>query len=250
MAIAERHLITRLILAVIACSAWSFTAFGASANEASSPRQFRVLAIGDPVPLGGLLYDLNGKSVHLHASDVSLSTLYEAPKTDPLVLYREIPPPPPETKPRRVPVLSVDLGSRSPALLVLKATPSGTVTSKVIDDSWDSFPPQTVRVLSFSRRSTAAQIEGNNAELPPLGFHIFPYSSAKPRIRVKVASLNGGTWKLQFNNSQAVLPGYRINMVVLDFEPTPQDPEPEGVNVLKMIDPLSPPQDTQLPLRR
>lgn len=243
MALRKRHLIAQAFSAVLVFAANALS--GADLPPtAPQPRQFRVLAAGNPVPLSGLMYELKGKSVPLYCSDVSLSPVYEAPNADPVLFYREAPPVPPETKPRRIPVASLTLGSHSPSLVILKYA-QNAVTCRQFDDSWESFPPQTVRVLSLSRRKIATQVEGQNVELAPADSHIFPYSSAKPRIRVKVASLNEDGWKLQFNNSQAVLPGLRVNMVVADFEPTPDDPDPEGINVLKMIDPVRPPSKDQ-----
>jgi hypothetical protein len=49
-------------------------------------------------------------------------------------------------------------------------------------------------------------------------------------------------WKLQFENSQAIIPGARVNLLISDCEPSLMDPFPDGINVLKMIDPLLPPK--------
>lgn len=205
------------------------------------PRQFRVLSLGDPTGLMGLYYDLNGESILIYPSDVTLSPLYESPRKNPLVLYRKIAPVPPETEPEKKTVLSIDLGTEAFSLLVLKSGSHKSVTGMVVDDSWEAFAARRVRVLNLSKRKIATQVEGANAEISSGNSHLFKYESNKPRIRIKVASLDEGTWKLRFNNSQAIIPEARVNVVVSDFEPTPGDPNPDGVKVLKMIDPMLPP---------
>tara|TARA_R100000027_G_scaffold2734_4_gene2674 strand:- start:21292 stop:21999 length:708 start_codon:yes stop_codon:yes gene_type:complete len=205
-------------------------------------KQFRVLALGNPTSLRGLFYDLNNEEVLIDPSDVSLSPLYEVPKGGELNLYRKIPPVPPETKPTKEVVYSADLSANQLSLVVLTSGRSKSVAGVVIDDSWEAFPSSQVRVLNMSKRRTAAQVEGVGEEIEPGGYGLFTYESMKPRIRIKVASYSDGQWKLRFNNSQAIVPGARINVLVTDFEPTPKDPNPDGVSVMKMIDPLLPPE--------
>lgn len=243
MAKLQRHLkifgafILGLVLGVPPVSAQA----GGSPNEPAPP-QFRVVAVGNTTPLTKILYEYKGKSVMIYPSDVSLSPVYERQKAGPILLYREVPATPPETKVTRVPILTANSGSAPLCLLVLAASANNTVTCTAIDDSWTAFPAQTVRILNFSHRKVAVQVEGAVAEIAPKASHLFPYSANKPRIRCKVASKEDDGWKLQFENSQAIIPGARVNILISDCEPSPMDPAPEGINVLKMIDPLLPPK--------
>ncbi len=232
-------------MAALLAGANLLTPSDAHAAELES-QQFRVLALGSPSGLKGLYYELKGESVLIYPSDVTLSPLYKTPGRGQLELYRKIPPVPPKTEPTKEVVLSVDLGNEGLSLLVLKSGASGSVSGLVVDDSWEAFPGRRVRVLNLSKRKAAAQVEGANHEIASGDSHLFTYESNKPRIRIKVASFDEGAWKLRFNNSQAIIPGARINMVVSDFEPTPRDPNPDGVQVIKMIDPLLPPESEGL----
>lgn len=205
------------------------------------PLQFRVLAIGNPVPFERTYYDLDGQATPIHASDVLLSPLYERkPENRSLLLYKQTPAIPPAKQPGRQPVTDVNLGAKSPTLVILKAG-ADRVSSTAIDDSWEAFPPGSVRVLSFSKRRIAAQIDGDSAEIDPFSYHIFKYPPGRSRIRVKVASQDQGRWELRYNNSQAVLPDCRVNVVLYDFDPSPGDPNPLDLGILKVVDPLLPP---------
>jgi hypothetical protein len=235
---------------LIRCAATIFIVAGhipASRAQSDSPPPpqplyFRVLSLGNAIPLADLRYEYKGKLGFIAPSDVALSPLYPREKSGPVTFYREVPPVPPETKPQRIPVFTADLGESGLQLLILKGNRDNTISHVVINDSWESFPAQTVRVLSFSRRKIAAEVETRNAEITPGQSNLFSYSSDRPRIRCKVASLNEGTWKLNYNKSQAVVPGARINIIISDDDPTPADPVPESISVSKMIDPLPAPK--------
>jgi hypothetical protein len=238
MVISKRYL-SRLGLII------SLLAFGVShglcQNPEPQPLMFRVVAVGNTVPLTDLLYEHQGKSFKIYPSDVSLSAPFQRPASSPLELYREVAPIPPETKPKRVSLFKANLDKEPLSLLVLSAA-NNQVSCTVLDDSWEAFPVQTVRVLNFSRRKVVTQIEGTVAEIPPSGIHLFPYSTTKLRISCKVASKEEDGWKLQFSNSQSIVQGRRVNIMISDCEPHPLDPTPDGINVLKMIDPLLPPK--------
>jgi len=243
MANSDRHLkpLGILTLGFAAVFTSGFSQGGPPAVE-PTPLLFRAVAVGNTVPLAGIFYEYKGKSLMVYPSDVSLTPAYERPNAGPLKMYREIAPIPPEKIPRRVPVFTANLGSDPLYLIVMVATADNTVTHMIINDSWAAFPVQTVRVLNFSRRNVVVQVEGALAELASKEMHLFPYSKNRLRIRCKVASKEADGWKLQFENSQAVIPGSRVNIVISDCEATVDDPNPDGINVLKMIDPLLPPQ--------
>ncbi|MDF3058957.1 MAG: hypothetical protein K0R17_3172 [Rariglobus sp.] len=240
MVISKRYL--RLVR-LIAIGLVTSLGCGLGQDEAPKPLLFRAVAIGNTVPLTGLLYEHNGKPLMVSPSDASLSAPFERPGVGPVKFFREIAPVSPETKPTRVPVLTADLNGAPLSLLVWNANGADNkVSCSVINDSWEAFPVQTVRVLNFSRRKVVTQIENAVAEIQPSGIHLFPYSTNKLRISCKVASMENQGWKLQFSNSQSIIQGRRVNIIISDCEPSPMDPEPDGINVIKMIDPLLPPK--------
>ena len=155
------------------------------------------------------------------------------------MLYRQVAPTPPETRPGRLALATVKLESPLD-LVVLKASGAG-VSSTTFDDSWTAFPPGTIRIISFSKRRIAAQVERAQSEIPSNTYHLFKYTEGKPRIRIKIASDEGDRWEMRFNNSQAIIPGCRVNLVLYDPAPTPEDPNPRHLAVIKIVDPLSPP---------
>lgn len=243
MALSQRHLTLglRLILLLATLYAWP-RAYAQPVPTEPPPGQFRVLVSGSSGELSDLKYDLNGKAMSLYAQDTAISPLYQAPKDGVVEIFREIPPVPPETAFKRVSVAKVNLGTMKLALVVLRGSPGQGVGAMVFDDNWKDFPSDSVRILSLSRHKTAIQVEQASAQqLPPLSHKVFPLTTVKPRIRIKVASLDEDVWTMRFNNSQSVVPGLRVNMVISDFEPTSEDPNPQGLSVFKMIDSLKPP---------
>lgn len=237
-----RHLIRFAATVFLAAGHLASSRAQADSPPVPTPLHFRVLSLGNAIPLADLRYEYKGKLGFITPSDVALSPLYPREKSGPVTFYREVPPVPPETKPQRIPVFTADLGEAGLQLLILKGNRDNTISHVVVNDSWESFPSQNVRVLSFSRRKIAAEVENRNAEIAPAQPNLFPYSSDRPRIRCKVASLDGGAWKLHYNKSQAVVPGARINIIISDDDSTAADPFPESISVSKMIDPLPAPK--------
>lgn len=242
MARFRRHLIPFVATVLMVISLNRPASAQTDSPAGPAPLQFRVLSLGNAIPLADLRYEYKGKLGFISPSDVAISPPYPREKAGPVTFYREVPAVPPETKPKRIPIFTADFGEAGLQLLVLKANPDNTVGHMAINDSWESFPSQNVRVLNFSRRNIAAQVEDENAEIAPRQSRLFPYSSNRPRIRCKVACLDEGAWRLQFNKSQAVLPGCRINILISDDDPTPSDPFPESVTIVKMMDALPAPK--------
>ena len=237
MALPRRHLIRRALafLGLLVAGA-----VFAAPEAKPMPMQFRVLALGDPMPLADILYDFDKQPTPLQASDISLSPLLSRKAEDAsITLYRAVPAVPPETRPGRLPLSTVKLGSAL-NLVVLKAT-GAKVSATAFDDSWTAFPPGTIRVISFSKRKIAAQIEGSRAEVAPNSYHFFNYPDDKSRIRIKIAAEEDGVWRMRYNHSQAIIPGCRIHIVLHDPDPAPGEPDPRHLLVTKVVDPLSPP---------
>lgn len=254
MAISKRYL-TLLRLGL----AGALITVGAHSQPATAPAEpppvkFRTLAIGNPVPLAGLFYELNKKSVSLLVNDTDPSMLYEAPPQGVLSIYREAPPVPPETKPRRIPVIDVQLGKDPIYWVVLAAkTKQGTTTisSAVISDSWDAHPFETVRVLNFSKRQVAVKVGNTPVELSPTGSHIFPYPPGDTEIlTLQTATNDAGGWVLRMNSPQGIIHGTRASIVISDVEPNQWDPHPEGINVMNMIDTVPQPKPDGLSQRQ
>lgn len=219
--------------------------------------QFRTAGLGDLTPFIGLLYEANRKPVSVVTRYANLSEPYERQDIGPVVLYREVAPVPPETKPTKVPVVTAQLGKDPLYLMVLigsHPTPTATtattpaitatapvITTCIVDDSWDAHPVNTVRIFNFSHRRVAVQIEDVMTELSNTESTVVSYPKNKGIIRCKVATLESSGWKLRSTTPQGIIPGTRSNIFIEDFKPEIEDPNPEDINVLNLVDPLSPP---------
>jgi hypothetical protein len=251
MAISKRYLnLFRLGLAgaliVVVARAQS-----AGAPAEPPPVKFRTLAVGNPVPLAGLFYEVNRKSVPLLVNDTDLSMPYDAPRQGALSIYREAPPVPPETKPRRITVAEVNLGKDPAYLVVLTAKSTTTVSAAVISDSWEAHPFETVMVLNFSKRRVAVKAGDKLVELSPSGSHVFPYPPGDSEIlTLQTATNDAGGWVLRMNSPQGIIHGTRASIVISDVEPSQWDPHPEGINVINMIDTTPQPKPDGLSQRQ
>jgi hypothetical protein len=218
------------------------------------PVKFRTLAIGNTVPLAGLRYDYNRKPISILVGDTEPSSPYNASPSGLITFYRESPPVPPETKPRRIPVAEAQLGNDPMYWIVLVARiQSGvtTVTPLVINESWDAHPHETVRVLNFSKRKVAVKLGETAVEMAPSESHIFPYPSGDSEIvTLQTATNDAGQWVLRMNSPQGIIHGTRASIVISDVEPSQWDPHPEGINVINMIDTMTPPPKPTVVARR
>jgi hypothetical protein len=212
--------------------------------------QFRTAGLGNITPFTGLLFDSNRKPASVATRYINLSEPYERQDAGPVVLYREVAPVPPETKPTKVPVVTAELGKAPLYLMVLigshpdptaTTTTTPSLTTCIVDDSWEAHPVDTVRVFNFSRRRVAVQIEDFTTELSTTESTVFPYPKNKGIIRLKVATLESAGWKLRSTTPQGIISGTRSNIFVEDFKPEIEDPNPEDINVFNLVDPLPPP---------
>ncbi|HSI07818.1 MAG TPA: hypothetical protein VK985_04450 [Rariglobus sp.] len=250
MAIRERYLTPFLLLFSAVLMTTNGLAQSAPAADVAPPVMFRTLAVGNTIPFAELFYEnRQHKSVPILVGDTAPSELYESPPGGIISFYREQAPIPPETRPRRIPVTNVRLGKDSMYWIVLSTTKNeggSTVTPFVISDSWETHPFETIRVLNFSRRRVAIQVGDRLKELATNEFELFPYPAADSElVRFKTATNDGKGWILRKNTPQPIIHNTRASIVISDIEPTEHDPNPEGINVRNMIDPLQPPKPVQ-----
>jgi len=238
-----RFIISLIIGLILTTSSRAESASGAT----EPPKQiFRTLGVGDIMPFTGLRYENKKKSIPVNTPYVDISQPYEKSDASALVLYRETPPVPPETKPTKTPVVTAQLGKDSIYFIILYTTPQigkpGTGTTvQVIDDSWEAHPLNTVRVLNYSRRRVAIQIDEKMAELSSTEFQVIQYPKNKGIIRCKVATWESDGWHLRSTTPQSIFEGTRSNIVIEDFHPDIDAPNPDGINVFNIVDPLPPP---------
>jgi len=236
----------KVLSAVAALLLWAGKAANAQTSpDGLAPVTFSTLALGRSIT--DLFYEDQGKPRPLHAYAGGLSSPYQKPKNGKLSIFRLVPPTPPETEPKRVPVASALLGNEGPYLVLLttadeNAPQPGSVTAEVLDDSWATHPPMTFRVINFSKRNTAVQLANTNQIIPSRKSHIFPLQGKEYDFDFKVAALEGNGWVLRIISPQSIIPRTRATVVISDPIPTPLDPHPVDLNVFTFYDSNQPPK--------
>jgi hypothetical protein len=91
--------------------------------QPDAPVVFRTFSASLDTDIAGLFYDLRDRQIPVSANNRALSSPYVSPPGGLVSFYRELPPVPPEEKPRRIPVAEVRLGSGGPWLVLLADQP-------------------------------------------------------------------------------------------------------------------------------
>lgn len=189
-----------------------------------------------------LFYDLGHKRIPVAAGPTALSRSYTAPADGSLVLYRLAPPAPPSTEPVKVPVAKLTLGDKGPYLLLFSDFVAGTLQVRVIDNSWETNPPLSSRIINASRRKTAVKLDGGMAELAPGELHTFaPPSKPIDVIDLKIATLDSAQWNLRVLAPQALYPSTRNTFIVKEQLPSLENPNPVDLDIFTIVDASQPP---------
>jgi len=229
MAFLLRHLTLFIALAL----AISLSATPASAQtEAAST--FRTFCTNLDGQVDGVFYDLQGQKISLSASNAGLSSPYPRPSDGLVSLYRELPPVPPETKPRRIVIAEARLGDGGPWLLLISAARGqATITAKAIDHSWEKHPVGMIRIFNFSPKRAAFHIADNVFELLPGEDRSVPLPRLETsQLLVKIAAHEGDQWRLRINRPQRIPSAdtpVRLTWVLLELPPDEDNPSPRFI---------------------
>ncbi|MDF3056956.1 MAG: hypothetical protein K0R17_1171 [Rariglobus sp.] len=230
-----------LVLVITAMS--SASVLPAQSDRAEPPVLFRTLALGESID--GVFYEVRpGKAVALSAARGGFSAAYESPEGGRVQIYREVPPIPPETKPRRVPVAEAQLGKGGPWLLMLVTSPDSRsgepkrIQAVAVDDSWDVHPVKTIRVINYLRwRARAAvKIGGSAVEVPAGQSQIFSYPGESEESWVQVAVLEDEGWVMRASEPKATFAKTRSTLILSHVPPTREEPTPRGVVISSLIE--------------
>lgn len=207
------------------------------------PVLFRTLALGGTVE--GVFYDVSpGKAVALSAVRGGFSSTYESPVDGRVQIYRELPPIPPETTPRRVPLAQAQIGKGGPWLLMLIAPPEThdgefiRLEAVAVDDSWEVHPVKTIRVINYlkHRARAAVKIGAAAVEVPATQSHIFPYPGSNDESWVQVAVLEEDGWTMRASEPKATFERTRSTLILTHAPPSPVEPNPRGVVISSLIE--------------
>lgn len=220
--------------------------------HAQSPSAPKPPVIFNVVTLTGslrdLFYDLNHKQVAVAAGPTALSFPYTAPEGGSVRFYRLAPPIPPSIEPIKVPMATVSIGNDGPYLMVFSGPLNEHMTVRVLDNSWETNPPLSSRVINASRRKTAIKLDSGMAELTPGEIHIFP-PPANPSdvIELKIATLDETQWTLRMLAPQALFPYTRNIFIIKEQVATPENPNPVDLDVFSIVDSSQPPPPPKPP---
>lgn len=189
-----------------------------------------------------LFYDLGRKRIPVAAGPTALSRSYTAPAGGSLVLYRLAPPIPPSTDPVKVPVANLTIGDKGPYLLLLSGSATGPLQVRVLDNSWETHPPLSSRVINASQRKAAVKLDTGLAELAPGELHTFaPPATPSDVIELKIATLDATKWNLRVLTPQALYPRTR-NIFILKEQPSSlENPNPVDLDIFTIVDANQPP---------
>lgn len=244
MALFQRYLVLGFS-ALLLHSPGSLRAQSAVADASGTFRTFCVAVDGR---VSKLFYDYQGRQVPIAASNINFSSPHRRPENGIVSLYRQLPPVPPATTPRRVPVKDVVIGSGGPWLVFLTTTNNPAdpdrpiVNSLVVDQSWTTHPAGMVRIFNFSRTPIAVQAGAGPVELAPAQSQLVPYPDAKePFLWLKAAVKSKGEWVMRLNAPQRIVhEGTRATWVLFDRPVTEDSPKPR-LMVRNLVDPVPSP---------
>jgi len=234
------------LLILAACTACWLPLHGQTAPSAGQPpATFRTLSIDQGV--SDLFYDDRSRQIALAAGDMSFSQPYPVPASGLVSLYRELPPVPPEDKPRRVPVTEFRLTGEGPHLVFFSSTrnaanPAQPLIGAIpVDDSSKIHPVDTVRIFNFGKTPAGVKFATHVLEIAPSKSEIRPYPDDR-QAWLKAAVPAEGKWQVRISGPQAIVPATRSTWVLLDLPPTADEPDRHRILVRNLIDFTPPPE--------
>ncbi|MFA6289517.1 MAG: hypothetical protein WC661_19215 [Opitutaceae bacterium] len=125
-------------------------------------------------------------------------------------------------------------------IILLAPAPAGSAQpfqSRVLDDSPDAHPAETIRLFNYSSRFLALRIGQETFNGAPGSERLFSYTKAgAPRIFFQLAAQTDDGWKMVRRYLQAVPKGRRLLCIVRDGRPVQfQDAPPEIVDAVFIL---------------
>ena len=229
----------RLLSSVLCLLVVSAHAQTPSPSAGQPPVTFRTLSIDEGV--SGLFYDDHGKQIALAAGELGFSSPYPVPANGLVALYRELPPVPPEEKPRRVPVTEFRLTGEGPHLVFFSSSRNAAnpaqphIGTIPVDDSWKIHPTETVRIFNFCKTPAGVKFAKHVLEIAPSKSETVPYPGGQ-QAWLKAAVPSEGKWQVRISGPQAIVPNTRSTWVLLDLPPTADQPDRHRILVRNLID--------------
>lgn len=210
------HLIRHLIFGSVATVALLVAPRGLAQDTSTPPATFKTLLVTETSGvLTGLFYDHEGRQTRLSVSSERLSPAYPAPAGGVISVYREVIAPG-EGKPRRIPVVDIQLGAHPRSLLLLSSTPTPDgafpgLQGQVLDSSFDAHPRDAIRIFNFSPSRLALRAgDSSPFEMSPGQQKVVPYPPANaelPALWLQAAMLKDNQWSVEISRPQSIIQG-------------------------------------------
>lgn len=178
-----------------------------------------------------LKFTNKSKTVTIHSAESSLSSGYTYDGPGPLVLFKEVVI---EGKIVRQPAATLDVPANlTHAILVLAASDeSKTAYAGIwIDDTPESRPAGTVRLVNLSNHAVAFNVDGAEFSIAPTANHQVPVRSNVRRVLMQAATQVGGKWEIVANNPLPMRNGLRVLIVLRDGRPQ----EGSEINIVDLL---------------
>lgn len=240
MALPFRHLRSTVLPSLLFLGLLNVSGLRAQPATPAADVLFRVVCVDVYGSVGELFYDYKGAKIPFAATEGVLSQPYRSPPSGTVSLYRELPPLPPSTLPRREPVADVTLGAPGPWLVFLSNAPGRGLRALAVEQTWETHPAGTVRIFNFCGSEINLQAGDRQARLAPAAFATVPYPpSPQTWLKVAINTPDQG-WQLRTSTPQRVIPGTRATWILLERPPTLETPEPRII-VRNLVEPAPPP---------
>lgn len=188
--------------------------------ENKKPRTFRVItSVGS---IGDLKFDQTPhKTVTLNIRS-QLSDPIVIPESKPLVLYREIPPPPgspPETPPTKETMATVSFPKdfTQAILIIIPAAPSG-YRAVLFKDDRETHPAGAARVFNLSGMAAAIKVNKDITNIDAGKTQLIPYPLGPNNVNIAVNVQRGGSWAMAFDKGHISRANIRVHVFIFDYK--------------------------------
>ena len=123
---------------------------------------------------------------------------------------------------------------------IIRPTVMDNMVALLLDDSIEAHPANSVRVINLSRRPAALKIGQSMSQVAPAQNMVIPYP-ADTRVWLHVAIFGDQGWQRVIGGPQNFTPDTRIAIFLNDIPPSKNDPNPIGLALKKIIEPVAPP---------
>jgi hypothetical protein len=197
--------------------------------QAVAPRTIRF--IGTNADYTGLqMQTAQTQHVDVAIPAYGLSRPYPCPPGAEIKLTKVIPAPSntPGASPTRKTVASIPLPDAKDSYFVIvvpdkTASPPYPLRGTPIDDSYEKYPTQSLRLINLSPIEITVKISGETHSIATYGSAAFPFPSQNAMNSIQIAIYTRAEWKLGFTGTFAIKPTQRAIAIAYENPNPPTD---------------------------